>query len=207
MPKITKIENQKNEKRANIYIDDEFFLGVDKEIIYMLRLREGKEIERESLQNIINEEMYIKAKNKALKLLHFSSRTEKEMRERLKKYEYEETVIDRVMDFLKEYDFINDQKYTERMIRSKSKGKKYGQNRIKQDLYRKGIHESMIEDTLLEEIDEETEYENAFSLAQKKMRTISDTDKRKIYEKIGRYLAYRGYKYDLIKKVINDVLK
>lgn len=207
MPYITKIEQQKNKNRVNIYVDEEFFLGVDEEIIYTLRLNKGQEVETKKLQAIIDEEMYLKGKSKALKLLHFASRTEKEMRERLAKHEYEEKTIERVITFLKEYDFINDLKLTKHMVKSKSKGNKYGKNRIKQDLYRKGIDKDLIENTIENELDQETEYENALSLAQKKMATIKDTDKRKIYEKLGRYLAYRGYDYEMIKRVINDVLK
>lgn len=207
MPKITKIEQQKNEQRVSLYLDDEFFIGINKEIVYTLMLREGQEIEKERLEKIIAEEQYLKAKSKALNLLHFSSRTEKEMRERLKKNEYPEEAIERVMIFLKEYKFIDDAELTKHMVKSKSIGKKYGKKRIKQDLYRKGIDINLIENTMEEEIDEAIEYENALSLAEKKMKNIKDTDKRKIYEKLGRYLAYRGYEYDLIRKVISDVLK
>ncbi|QZY55734.1 recombination regulator RecX [Crassaminicella profunda] len=207
MPKITKIEQQKNENRVSLYVDDEFFMGINKEIVYTLMLKIGQEVEKERLEHIITEEMYLKAKSKALKLLHFSSRTEKEMRERLKKNEYSEETIERVIAFLKEYNFINDSELTKHMVRNKSIGKKYGKKRIKQDLYRKGIDMNLIENTIEEEIDEEKEYENALSLAQKKMKTIKDTDQRKIYEKLGRYLAYRGYEYDLIRKVINRCLK
>ncbi|WP_168198341.1 regulatory protein RecX [Crassaminicella thermophila] len=207
MPIITKIEQQKNNNRVNLYVDGEFFLGIDMEILYKLRLKEGRDIEKKELQFIIEEETYQKAKSKALKLLHFSSRTEKEMREKLKKYEYSDEIIDRVILFLKEYNFINDQELAKQMVKSKSKEKKYGQNRIKQDLYRKGMDIELIENIITEELDRETEYENALSLAQKKVKTIKDTDKRKIYEKLGRYLVYRGYDYDIIRKVIDIVLK
>ncbi|TCO74819.1 recombination regulator RecX [Marinisporobacter balticus] len=207
MPCITNLEQQKNKNRVNIYVDDTFFLGVDQEIIYTLGLKKGQEVETKKLESIIGEEIYLKAKSKALKLLHFASRTEKEMREKLAKHEYEEQTIDRVLTFLKEYEFIDDEKFTKHMVKSKANGEKYGKNRIKQELYRKGIDKELIENTIIEELDLKIEYENALSLAEKKMRTIKDTDRKKVYEKLGRYLAYRGYDYDIIKKVINHVLK
>ncbi|QXM05293.1 recombination regulator RecX [Crassaminicella indica] len=202
MFKITKIEQQKNENRVSIYVNDEFFLGIHKEIVYMLRLKVGQEVDTEKFEKIVMEETYLKAKSRALKLLHFSSRTEKEMRERLKNYEYDEETIERVIAFLKEYNFINDAQLVKHMVKNKSLEKKYGKNRIKQELYRKGIDMNLIENTIEQEIDEEKEYENALSLARKKLNTIKDTDKRKVYQKLGRYLSYRGYEYDLIKKVI-----
>ncbi|MBF8984269.1 recombination regulator RecX [Lutibacter sp. B2] len=208
MPIITKLEiQQKDKKRVSIYVDDEFFMGVNEEIIYSLYIQKGQEIDNEKLQKMIAEENYLKAKSKALKLLHFSSRTEKEIRDRLRKNEYEDDTIDRVIVFLKEYEFINDEYLTKNMINNKLNNKKYGSKRIKQDLQRKGVDASIIESSMEDYVDEEIEYENAILLAEKKLKGLKDDDPRKIYEKVGRYLAYRGYNYDIIRKVLNTVLK
>lgn len=208
MSVITAIEQQKNhEDRVNIYIDDVFFVGVDKEIVYALRLQKGQEVDKEKLEHILDEEMYLQAKNKALTLLKFTDRTEKEMREKLKKKEYRDHIIHRVITFLKEYKFLNDKALAKTMVINKSQYKKYGRNRIKQELYNKGIEQSIIENTITQELDREKEYENALALAYKKQKTIKDTDTRKVYEKIGRYLSYRGYDFEIIRRVLNVILK
>ncbi|WZL73946.1 recombination regulator RecX [Clostridiaceae bacterium 35-E11] len=208
MPEITGIEQQKkHEDRVNIYVDNEFFAGINKEILYVLRLKKGQEIEKEKLEKVIDEEMYLQAKEKALTFLKFSDRTEKEMREKLKKKEYQDHIIDKVITFLKEYKFLNDEALAKTMVISKSQYKKYGRNRIKQDLYNKGIEQSIIENTITKELDREKEYENALALAYKKQKTIKDTDPRKVYEKLGRYLSYRGYDFETIRKVLNMILK
>ena len=51
------------------------------------------------------------------------------------------------------------------------------------------------------------DYENALSLAQKKLRTIKDDDKNKIRLKLNQFLLGRGFKYDIISKVINELIK
>ena len=67
---ITKIESQKkNNDRVNIYVDGEFFMAVFTELIYTFNLKKGMEIDQNNLTYILKEEMYIKAKNKALNIL------------------------------------------------------------------------------------------------------------------------------------------
>ena len=45
MPIITKIEAQKkNEDRVNIYLNEQFFMGIYKEIVFTLGLKKGMEI-------------------------------------------------------------------------------------------------------------------------------------------------------------------
>ncbi|WP_129595960.1 regulatory protein RecX [Anaerophilus nitritogenes] len=207
MPIITKIERQKNKERINIYIDDAFFMGIDLEILYKLHLKEGQSIEQERIKEMIYEEMYIKAKNKSFQILKFSGRTQKEMEKKLKNHGYEDHIIDRVINFLIEYGWINDEEMAKYLVKNKLEGKKYGKNRIKQELYQKGVDHEFVENALKEEFNEEREYENARLLALRKRKSIKDEDPQKIYEKIGRYLVYKGYGYDLIRKVLNEIVK
>lgn len=206
MGKITKLEAGKKEGRINIFIDDQFFLNVKDELIYTLHIRKDQEIEEERLRYIIEEENYSKAKNKALHLIKFSSKSEKEIIDKLKRLEYEDSIISRVLEFLKEYEFINDDRLAKSMTKSKINSKKLGKNRVKMDLYKKGISDEIIQNVMDENIDNQVEYDNALELAHKKKRNLKDTDKRKLYEKIGRFLSYRGYDFDIIKKVLNEVL-
>ncbi|WP_373276238.1 regulatory protein RecX [Faecalimicrobium dakarense] len=80
-----------------------------------------------------------------------------------------------------------------------------GRNKIKQNLYNKGIDKQSINEAI-NEIDEDAEYENAMYLAQKRYDRIKNEDKRKIYQKISQHLAYKGFNYDIIKRVLNKLL-
>ncbi|WP_425447149.1 regulatory protein RecX [Dethiothermospora halolimnae] len=198
MAKVTKIEVQKkNENRVNIYLDGEFFIGTFKEIIYKLNIRKDTDVDEES---------YIKAKNKAYSILNRAMQSEKQLRYKLFKREFSEETIDRVISKLKEYKMINDNEMAKSIVRDKKKFKKYGRKRIQQDLYKKKIDKDLIDNALEDELDSEEEYENALYLAKKKLKKIKDTDKRKVYQKLGRHLAYKGFEYDIVSKVIREVL-
>ncbi|MEG1871149.1 MAG: recombination regulator RecX, partial [Peptostreptococcaceae bacterium] len=107
---ITKIEAQKKkENRVNIFINGEFSFGCSSELIYYHNLVKGREINLEELQEIINEDNYLTAKTKALKYIESSLKSEFHVRENLQKKEYDEKTIDRVITFLMDYKFIDDE--------------------------------------------------------------------------------------------------
>ena len=73
---ITKIEAQKkNNDRVNIYVDEKFFMAIYKELVFTFNLKKGQEIDPNYLKNILDDEMYMKAKNKALNILSKSSQS------------------------------------------------------------------------------------------------------------------------------------
>ncbi|MDX5676028.1 recombination regulator RecX, partial [Clostridioides difficile] len=95
---ITKIEQQKrNDDRVNIYVDDKFFIAIFKELVYTFNLKKGNEINEEELKPILDDEMYIKAKNKALNILSHADQSEKKLKEKLSS-EFDENIIERVID-------------------------------------------------------------------------------------------------------------
>ena len=70
MATITKIEVQKNNKeRANVYIDDEFFAGMNIELIMKYGLKKGIQVNEELINEIIMEDLKVEAFNKAIKYL------------------------------------------------------------------------------------------------------------------------------------------
>ena len=49
------------------------------------------------------------------------------------------------------------------------------------------------------------EFENALYLGKKRYDRLKNEDPRKAYQKIGNHLAYKGFNYDIIKKVLNKL--
>ncbi|MDY4575390.1 MAG: recombination regulator RecX [Intestinibacter sp.] len=199
---ITKIEAQKkNDDRVNIYVDEKFFMAIYKELVFSFNLKKGQEIDTDYLKNILDDEMYIKAKNKALNILSKASQSEKQIRQKLSK-DFEEHTIDRVIEFLQKYKFVDDEDLATRIINTNVNLNKYGKNKIKQNLYNKGIDKIIIEQAM-DEIDSDKEFENALYLGKKRYDRLKNEDPRKAYQKIGNHLAYKGFNYDIIKKVLN----
>ena len=202
---ITKIEAQKRSKdRVNIYVDEEYFMAVYAELVYTHSLKKGMEIDKESLENLLHDEMYMKAKNKALTILSKSDQSEKKLKEKLLN-DFDENIVEDVIDFLKGYKLINDNLLAEKIVHDNMNLSKFGKNKIKQNLYNKGIAASDIQDAL-SQIDPDDEYENAKYLAEKRLKRLRGEDKNKINQKIYQHLAYKGFSYDIIKRVLRELL-
>ncbi len=202
---ITKIEAQKkNTDRVNIYINDEFFMSVFTELVYTFNLKKGMEINKENLKTLLDDDMYIKAKNKALNILSKADQSEKKIKEKLSS-EFEEHTIEKVLDFLRNNKFIDDKLLAQKIVNTNINLNKCGKNRIKQNLYNKGLDESAINEAM-SDIDSDAEFDNAMYLAKKRYERVKNEDKRKVYQKLSQHLAYKGFNYDIIKRVLNKLL-
>ena len=203
---ITKIEvGKRNKERVNIFINDEFAFSVSAEIVYKENLKVKQEIDIDSLKKIVNEDNYIKCKNSALKIIERTHKSEKEIRDKLVLKDYENHIIDKTINFLKEYNFLNDSNYAKMYVRDKSKTQ--GQMKIKYTLKQKGIDESLIEKEL-SMIDTNELKDVAIDLALRKYKTLCkrENDKYKLKQKLYRFLMGKGYEYSLISEVIKIVV-
>lgn len=204
---ITKIELQKrNKDRVNVYINEEFSFACSAELIYTCSLSKDKEIDMGSLKEIIDKDNFIKCKSYALKIIERTYKTEKQIFDKLAQKEYDEKIINKTIDFLKEYKFIDDEKYTEAYIKDKLKSQ--GKNRIKYALINRGISEALIKEKL-STLDKDIEENTALKLAEKKYKVLikNESDTRKIYKKLGDYLVRNGYDLDVVQNILSSIVK
>lgn len=201
--KITKIEPQKNSNRVNIYIDGEFAFSIFKEIQYKYNLMEDREIDKKFINEVLLKEERLKAKNKALSLLSYRQRTSKEITDKLTKEGFSKETINETIEFLKEYKLIDDLAFAKSFMEAKVK--KYGPNKIKYDLYKKGIPKDIIHE-VLNDYTSSDEYAQALELAKKKIKSYKGEDKKSKYRKLGSFLQRKGFSYECILKVLKDLI-
>lgn len=202
---ITKIEAQKKkDNRVNIFINGEFAFGCSSELVYYHNLSKGKEINIEDLKKVIVEDNFLTAKTKALKYIERALKSEFQVREFLQKKEYEDSVIDRVLEFLKEYKFIDDEYYAKAFVTQNIRIE--GKGNIRYKLIKKGISEEMI-NNILNEISSKDEETVALKLAEKKLKVLCKNEGNivKIKSKLNTFLISKGYNFDTIKSVVNKL--
>ncbi|KEI07408.1 recombination regulator RecX [Clostridium botulinum] len=204
---ITKIEvGKKNKNRVNIYLDEQFAFACSTDLVYYYKLAKGTRIDEEFLDEIVKEDNYLKGKNYALKLLEKGYKSEKEIYDKLISKEYNEKSIAKIMSFLREYEFVDDKRYCKLFVNERLYS--YGRNKIKYLLMKKGINNEIIEYTI-NNIDENIEKEGAVKLAEKKYNSLITSEKnyKKLYKKIGDYLLNRGYNYDIVSGILNNIIR
>ncbi len=204
---ITKIEQQRNnDKRYSVFIDDKFVFGLSGEDVLYFKLKEGKEISQQQVDFILDNVVFTKARDSAFKYLGFKARTVQEVTNKLLEKQYSEEIIEKVMDLLKRYNYVDDYAFAKTYINERLTFKKIGKFRIKYELKEKGVADQIIE-TLLEET-EFDEVSSAVSLIQKKckntdVREMDNKEKQKIYN----FLLRKGFNYEVISAAFDHVMR
>jgi len=150
--------------------------------------------------------------NSALRYLSFRPRSEKEVVDKLKEKKAPSEIIDRIVLQLKDHKFLNDEDFARWFIEQRLRFKPKGIRIIKMELKQKGINQEIIDEAIANlSSDEESEVpssdlESARKLVEKKLPKYRDLDKQIIYQKLGSFLARRGFNWDVIKKSIDDGL-
>lgn len=202
---ITNIEPcKRNKERSNIYIDNEFAFAVSNEIIYKFHLKIKNNIDIELMNEIIQEDNYIKGKEIALKYIERSYKTENEVRKKLLDKEYGEETVDRIIEFLSRYNFVNDNEYVERYL--KEKLKTYGYKYVYNKLIQKGIDRNNIE-RVYENYNKDEEAIGAYELGKNKYKSLikSEDTYLKAYKKLYDFLMRKGYSNTLVKSIVESI--
>ncbi len=206
MPVITSIETQKKRsRRRSIFLDNEYFFGVDEQVVADLKLQEGQTIDPVKIRKIIQIEELKRAKDYAFKVLSYRSRSEKEIYYKLKSRGFDEAVIAEAISFLKEYDFIDDEKFAFDWAKSRMTSKCIARDILKKELLLKKISA----DTILKVLDEVyngiDEVQLACHAMTKKIKSYEKLDMVKRIKRSQSYLLRRGFSYEVIKKALNKL--
>ncbi|MGM9973498.1 MAG: recombination regulator RecX [Clostridiaceae bacterium] len=204
---ITKLEVQKkNKNRINVYIDDEYKFACDEEIVYRYKLNKGKKVDVKELEDIAEEDNFIKGKNYAFRIIEKSYKTKSQVIDKLMSRGYDENNINKIMSLLEEYNLIDDNVYVKAYI--KDNLSKQGKMKLLYNLKSKGIKEDIIQSEL-KNIDDISLEEAAYSAAEKKYLQLKkrETDSFKITQKLSTFLLSRGYDYEIIKRVSRRLLE
>ena len=204
---ISRIETQKrNKQRVNVYIDEEYAFSCEIETVVKNNLKQGAQVDASKLKHMVQQDNYLKCKRDALKIIERGAKSEKQMIDKLMAKGYDDSVIPRTLDFMKDYGFIDDEKLSKSYVSQKSTS--IGKNKIKAFLYNKGISEDIIR-RCIDDVDIEMEETTAFNLALKKYNVLVKTEKDNniLYKKLGDYLVRKGYSYDICRSVLKNVLR
>ena len=98
------------------------------------------------MKKLTDEDNYIKCKNSALRVIERTYKSEKELRDKLALKGYEDHIIKRTINFLREYNLLNDINYAKMYVKDRSRNQ--GKKKIKYTLMQKGIDENIIEEEL-----------------------------------------------------------
>lgn len=197
---ITKIQQKGNSECFYIFLNDDMVGTLQLETIVKNHLKEGSFLEIEQFNAIKKEDDKLTCFSRALKYISSRLKTEKQMKDYLSGLKYDKEAIEEAIKKLKNYGYINDEYYAKTFIEiaGKTKGKRY----LKQQLISKGVSDEQIELSLENSNDDNEACENVCrKWLKNKPLPLEQKDKEKLY----RFLLSRGFNYDTIKEVLNNL--
>lgn len=141
------------------------------------------------------------------RLLSIRDRSEKEIRDYIKRRNFNfkmkgrdlitEIEVEEVLAKLKEKGLINDERFAEAWVQSRSR--KYGPIKIKQELAQKGIRNF--------ELQIQNELEVASQLLERKIQSWKDLESLELKKKALDFLLRRGFEFSVAEEVVEKFIK
>ena len=140
----------------------------------------------------------------ALYALAPRAKSRDELFKQLLKRGVESEAANAVLDSLELQGLLNDLEFAKLWSESRQRTKHLSKRVIAGELRTKGVSQDIINE-VIEEIDDESEYNQAFLLAQRKYKSISHLDPEVIYRRISALLARKGYGHGICAKIMREL--
>ncbi len=194
------VEIDKN--KYKVYIDHNYAFLLYQKDIDVYGLKEEEEISDYDFNKIIEDTVFRRAKQKALAVLKFKDRTEQELRGKLSETGYPPEIIDRTINYVTEYGYLNDERFVGAFIRERKNIK--SKMVIRMQLVQKGAEKELIDRMMRLEYEESEDNQDAELIAiQKAIAKKTKNTKELNFEEKQKLLAslyHKGFSIEKIKR-------
>jgi len=212
MPTITKISSQKSKKRVNLYLDGKFFCGLELSVVLKHGLKVGQGLSEEKLATLVNQSEKETLFQKAANFISYRPRSEKEVRDHLKKKvkritsesaSWRTRGWESIIKRLKKSGLLNDHVFAKWWINQRLEFRPKGKFALRAELIKKGIDRKIIEEAL-KEVSFEEEVKAAKKIYEKAKKQLKSIEPKKKKERLIRRLSSRGFPWEIIKMVVDE---
>ena len=127
---------------------------------------------------------------------------EQEMRDKMRRWELDETVQNRIVDRLIKERYVDDERYARAFVKDKIRYNKWGRRKVQQALWQKRI-DADIQQRVLDEIDEKEYLDILRPLLKQKRKSIKAESDYELNQKLVRFALGRGFGFDIIRQCLN----
>ena len=195
--RVTAVEEQKRGV-LSVSLDGVPMLTIAREVAVSHGVKVGLALSPEQVFELSKADDLYRAHQAALRYLSYRPRSEKEVRDRLRRGGFRVDIVDKEVAKLKELALVNDATFAQFWKEGRENSRPRSQRVMKMELRRKGIDVEVIAD-VVKDVDEEA---GAYQSASKKARSLGGLDEKAFYRRLGQLLQRRGYRYDLARRVV-----
>lgn len=189
--------SQRVQGRWLVQLEDGTLLRVGENEVLAFSLYQGRELEEEERQRLLDSARKNGLKEKALNLLTGKPMSRRELERKLEQWEATEEESAAICDRMEELGFLNDEAYAQTVVRHYS-AKGYGERKLRDELYRRGVPREHWEQALEQARDPE---EAIRAFVEKKLAGKAGDPKE--LKKVSDALIRRGYRWQEISPVLD----
>lgn len=198
---ITALEVQKrNTDRVNVFLDGEFAFGLP--ILEAAKLRKGQILSEDDVAALRAIDDESRAFDRAVRLLARRPYSTAEIRRNLESNEIAPPVIETVIDRMVEHGYLDDRAFALYWIENREQFNPRGARALQYELRQKGIPQAIIQEVLAEY----DMHDSAYRAAQDKVRRLRGSKVNDFRNKVGSFLARRGFGYDIVREVVDQLV-
>lgn len=142
--------------------------------------------------------------DKMAKYCAYQERCVKDVHDKLKTYDIPQEERDKILDFLLDNRFVNDERFAKSFVRGKLNQSGWGVNKIRFHLIQKGIDKDIIEEAL-GQTDEEVYRQRLIDILKTKSKTVKAENDFERKRKLAAYAMQKGFEGALVWEVLKDL--
>lgn len=142
--------------------------------------------------------------DKMAKYCAYQERCVKDVRDKLKTFEIPEEEKTKILDYLIDNRFVNDERFAKAFVRGKVNQSGWGLNKIRFHLMQKGIDKEIIAEAL-GQTDEEVYRQRLIDILKTKSKTVKAANDYEKKRKLAAYAMQKGFEGSLVWSVVKDL--
>lgn len=197
--KITAIKQQvKRANRYSIFVDEKYVFSLSEGELISSGVHSGQELTSSEFETFKERSKLDKIYGLVLNLVARRPRSEKELRDYLRRKKYDEAVADTLLNKLSKSGLLNDEDFAQRWVENRRLLKPTSRRKLQLELRQKGIASETIEEVLSN--DQTTDLDSLKDLINRKRRQTKYNDNTKLMQ----FLARQGYSYNDIRTALRS---
>lgn len=207
MPLITKILEQKRRpNRRSIHLDGRFAFGCNQNVVIRFKLKEGMNLSQDQLDAILKGAVRQECFDSAMKFLQRRMHSRSELLRKLVKQEYTPATVEEVLADLQRMGYVDDERFAQAKAMSAAQHRQHGRNRAMVELLRKGVERETARSAVQAVYEGTDSLGIARKLASKRAASLRRLEPMVARRRLAGMLARRGFEYEVVKPVIDEVL-
>lgn len=197
MLKVTDIKQQiKRQDRYSIFIDGKYSFSLSENELMQSGIRLNREYTTTELEELKQTAVLDKAYMRSLDMLSRRARSEWELRDYLRRKDYEPEIIDQIITRLKKLQYIDDYNFAKAWVDNRRLLKATSKRKLSQELKQKRVEQSVIDGVLAEDDTDELAVIRELIVKKRTQSRYQDDQKLIVY------LLRQGFSYGDVKEAI-----